>query len=460
MQYPRLLLPHLLIAATLALATRSHAQSNNMTYEVTTLTGQPGKSGFVNGAKTKARFFNPSDVAVDGSGNIYVADAWNNAIRKTSAKGFVSTVVKGVSWTTFAVDAWGNNFYVGDGTTNAVFRVASTGPVTTLAGGGKPWPFEMGNLFGGLTTNWVNWGFADGTGVAARFSGPRPGVVDGAGNVYVSDNHAIRRITTDGVVTTIAGGRVDSTERNGDEIVVRTKSGFANGLGTNALFDSPAGLAVDGAGNIYVADWGNSAIRKITTGGLVTTIAGNGLAGFRDGTNALLDFPLDVAVDGSGNVYVADTGNHAIRKITSGGVVTTIAGSGVSGFRDGTDALFDFPSGLAVDGAGNIYVADSGNHVVRKIPAPPLVIVKAPQTITWTNFPATNKFRRNAKIPLDATSSSGLAVTYTSSRTSVLQIVGTNAVIKGRGTNTITASQSGNANYSAASNVTRTIVIR
>ena len=178
--------------------------------------------------------------------------------------------------------------------------------------------------------------------------------VDSAGNVYVADayNDEIRKITPSGVVTTLAGSA--------------GQAGSSDGTGSAARFIDPCGVAVDSAGNVYVADYGNDEIRKITPSGVVTTLAGSaGQTGSSDGTGsaARFDDPMGVAVDSAGNVYVADYGNDEIRKITPSGVVTTLAGSaGQTGSSDGTGsaARFDYPMGVAVDSAGNVYVADHG----------------------------------------------------------------------------------------------------
>ena len=176
--------------------------------------------------------------------------------------------------------------------------------------------------------------------------------------MYVADsgNHTIRKITPDGDVSTIAGsGNPGNTDGNGWLQVLKT----------------PWGIAVDGSGNVYVADADNHSIRKIAHNGDVTTIAGSGTSGSADGNGsaASFNFPNGVAVDGSGNVYVADRNNHTIRKITPNGDVTTIAGTGSTGSMDGngTSASFNNPYGVAVDGSGNVYVADTGNHTIRKI---------------------------------------------------------------------------------------------
>jgi len=172
-------------------------------------------------------------------------------------------------------------------------------------------------------------------------------------------NSTIRKITSAGVVTTFAG--------------TAGVFGSADGTGAAASFNYPFGIAVDASGNVYVADQNNSAIRKITSAGVVTTFAGTaGVSGSADGTGtaASFNYPLGIAVDASGNVYVADQNNSTIRKITSAGVVTTFAGTaGVSGSADGTGAAasFYYPTGIAVDASGNVYVADTYNSTIRKI---------------------------------------------------------------------------------------------
>jgi sugar lactone lactonase YvrE len=215
-------------------------------------------------------------------------------------------------------------------------------------------------------------GSADGTGAIARFNHPGATAIDSAGNVYVADmgSHTIRKITPTGVVSTLAGTTGVAGSADGPGV---TASFFFSTFWVGNGSDSASGLAIDNAGNLYVADSGNHTIRKITPAGVVSTLAGTaGVVGSADGTGSTASFsvPSGLAVDGMGNVYVADLGNYTIRKVTPAGVVSTLAGTaGVKGHADGVgaQASFNDPMGLATDSAANVYVADNGNHTIRKI---------------------------------------------------------------------------------------------
>jgi sugar lactone lactonase YvrE len=198
-------------------------------------------------------------------------------------------------------------------------------------------------------------GHADGPISTAGFVEPFGVVVAPDGVIYVTDggSHRVRRITVDGRVETLAGG----------------ERGFRDGAGTTARFDTPSAIALDAAGVLYVADTGNHAVRRITPGGVVETLAGDGTPGDADGSTARFNGPVGVAVDGSGRVIVADTYNDRLRAIARDGTVSTLAGGPVPGLADGTaaDARFDTPCGLTVDAGGIIYVADTGNGAVRRL---------------------------------------------------------------------------------------------
>ena len=182
--------------------------------------------------------------------------------------------------------------------------------------------------------------------------------VDASGNVYVADfvENIIKMVTPAGVTTIIAGSG---------------HLGSSNGTGSAASFNFPSGLALDAANNIYIADSGNNLIRKITSAGVVTTIAGSGTVGSANGmgVSASFSFPQGIAVDNTGNIYVADTGNDLIRKISPDGMVSTLAGKVAAGKTNGTgtQATFNIPQGVAVDNFGNVYVADAGNNIIREI---------------------------------------------------------------------------------------------
>ncbi len=228
------------------------------------------------------------------------------------------------------------------------------------------------------------------------FDRPSGLAVDGNGNIYVPDTSRIWKITPAGVVSKLAGG-TGLYEEGG--------STSTDGTGSSARFRDPHGVAVDGNGNVYVADSGNHKIRKVTPAGVVTTVAGSGMQGNTDGSRgtASFSYPAGVAVDGSGNIYVADIGNHKIRKISPGGAVTTLAGSGIASGQDGVgaEASFNSPIGVAVDGSGNVYVGDELNHKVRKITPTGVVTTLAGGINVWTGDLAS--FRNPRGVAVDST---------------------------------------------------------
>jgi len=288
-------------------------QTINAAGQVAVLAGTSGTAGTTDATGTAARFNQPAGVALLSSGGLVVADTGNGTLRSVTSAGIVTTLAGSSgnrgntdgtgTAATFAspigitLDSTGT-LYVADAMNNTVRKVASGAAVTTLAGGA------------GVT------GFVDGNGTAARFNYPTGAAVDASGNVFVSDttNNTIRKITPAGDVTTFAG--------------VQNVTGYDDGTGSAALFDRPGGLTIDGSGNLYLADTGNSTIRRISPDGVVSTIAGlPTIAGQEDGVgiNALFNHPQALTLDAAGNLYVADTGNASIRKVDRTGVVTTLA---------------------------------------------------------------------------------------------------------------------------------------
>ena len=362
---------------------------------VTTLAGMPGTSGRMDGTGSDARFGNLYGLAIDSNGNLYASDG--KAVRKITPTAVVSTwagselpgSIDGdgnaarFDWPQgIAVDSTGNVF-VGDTNLSVIKKISSSRQVTTFAGLASP-------------------GNTNATGADARFYGPSDTAVDSSGAVYVVDafNNSVRKVTPAGAVTLFAGyvgaystgepgatiedifvparaafdpvGNlvVTSTGRN---IVVRISpagtvttvagsnvAGSTDGAASVASFNSPTGVAVSNSGVIYVSDPSSSTIRKIATDGTVATLAGSvGVFGYTNGTGnaATFNLPKGMAVDATGNVYVADTQNHAIRKVTPAGVVSTYVDVGI----------FSEPTDIAVDTAGNLFVTDASNAVIKKV---------------------------------------------------------------------------------------------
>ncbi|WP_052135175.1 NHL repeat-containing protein [Collimonas arenae] len=315
-------------------------------------------AGSSDGTGNNVRFNQLIGIAVDAAGNLFVSDTGNNTIRKVTSAG-VATTVAGSAGNVgstdgnaqnarfnqpggIAVDVSGN-LYVADTQNNTIRKITSAGVVSTLAGSA------------GQT------GQVDGVAGNARFNQPWGVVLDTAGNLYVADtgNDTVRKITPTGIVTTLAGsaGNVGSSDGNG----------------SNAQFNLPLGIAIDSATNLYIADTSNNTIRKLTPAGDVSTLAGSsGNSGSNDGsgTRASFNQPNGIVVDSSGNIRIADTGNQLIRSVSASGIVSTIAGAaGNAGSADGNgnNAKFNQPKGIAADAANNLYVADTGNNLLRKV---------------------------------------------------------------------------------------------
>jgi len=365
------------VAALLFLPAVCAAQSG---YTITTFAGN-NTSGFSGdaGAATSAQLAGPISLWVDSSGNLYIADENNNRIRKVSA-GTITTIAgngtkgyagDGLAATNAATELnlpnaialdKSGNLYIVDSGNYVIRKVVSGGTISTIAGDN-------------LTSSQVGAGFGGDNGPATMAQlGLCSGIaVDGAGNVYISDtgNNRVRKVDTSGNITTVVNGGISggAVGSSGD-----------GGLAVQAHINNPEGLAMDAAGNLYIADTNNNKIRKVSPNGLISTFAGDpfNLPGFSgDGGPAIgaqLNHPQGVAVDAAGNLYIADHSNSRIRMVSPSGTISTIAGNGKFGYTgDGgpaTSAALNFPDDIAVDAKGNVYVADYQNQVVRLLTPP------------------------------------------------------------------------------------------
>ncbi|HZS06765.1 MAG TPA: hypothetical protein VFD58_18150 [Blastocatellia bacterium] len=384
-------------------------------------------SGFYNGDGQVATSASVAadGIAVDKAGNIYIAEPSNHRIRRlmplsiadsTPPVVTITAPTSGPTWTTLGgtiylsgtatdnalltqvvwqndrggsglfsgtLSAWATNITLQPGLNNltvTAWDVAGNKGSATLAvtynaradfstAAGSPVVISA-------TPSSISGGFSGdgGAAAAARLDNPRAVASDRAGNLYVADtvNQRIRKIAPDGIITTFAGSGLIGSEGDG-------------GPATAASLNEPQGLAVDAAGNVYIADTLNHRVRRVTPAGVISTFAGTGAEGFSgDGgaaASALLSSPLGLAMDGAGDLYIADSGNHRVRKVTiSSGVITTVAGGGYGfGGNNGpaTEALFKFPSSLVFDQNGNLYIADTGNYVIRKVTPSGLITTAA-----------------------------------------------------------------------------------
>ncbi|MDB5139025.1 MAG: hypothetical protein JWR12_941 [Mucilaginibacter sp.] len=426
-------------------------------------------------------------VAVDASGNVFLADFRNNDIYEIDVNGVRSIVagngssgaVNGIGTSATFYEPYAlvfdnaGNLYVSSGD-NLIRKITPNDIVTTFAGSGSI-------------------GSTDGTGSNASFFAPQGLAADAAGNIYVADqgNNLIRKITPAGVVTTVAGN------------------------GKITTFNRPTGVWIDPVGNLYVVEEYGNKIDKISVAGILTIVAGSGGGGFADGVAAAATFnyPRDVRADGSGNLYVSDSQNNAVRMITPAGVVTTLAGNGNQGSMDGVGsaASFNSPIGLAIDNKGNLYTVDNGSGAIRKITLGGYTIDKAlppglffdqatgvisgtpaaawpatDYTITANNAggsanaivnitvlasavkpsiisfppPPTIVDANNNVIPGATSTNTETSIIYTSSNTAVATITSAGLIhLVGPGVSYITASQSGDANYSDATPVTDILTV-
>ena len=442
---------------------------------ITTIAGI-GSGGFSGdgGPATTAQLQNPQGLAIDASGNLFIADAFNNRVREVSTAGIISTVA-GTGTAGFSGDGGpaanaqlsapvglaldpSGNLLIADTGNNRVRKVSANGTITTLAGNGVPGfagdlgaaasaqlssPYGLsvdasGNVFiadsansrirlvsNGTISTFAGNGTAGlsgdgGAAGSAQLNVARGIGLDGSGNLLVADsgNYRVRKISSGGIIATAArtgdgsfsgdngpavtaqlynpvqvaadaSGNLFIADRNNNRVrkisaggTITTVAGsgsygFAGdgGAAISAQIAGPYGVAVDGSGNLYFSDQGNNRVRKVAANGIITTLAGNGTAGFAgDGgqaVNAQLNGPCKVAVDASGNVFIADASNNRVRKVSVNGTITTVAGNGIAGFSgDGglaVNAALNLPQGIALDGAGNLFIADPLNFRVRKV---------------------------------------------------------------------------------------------
>ncbi len=321
---------------------------------VSTIAGS-GVAGFNDDVGIAAQFNYPLGVAIDTSGNLYIAEWYGHRIRKITPDGTVSTLA-GTGVAGFqdgagasaqfnrpcgiAIDESGN-LYVTEWTGNRIRMVTPTGTVSTIAGSGTA-------------------GYVDATGASAQFRNPSSIAIGLSGELYVADgtNDRIRMISAGGVVTTFAG----------------SSRGYQDGIGTAAQFNQPYGIAIDATGDLYVADNNNNRIRKIAPDRTVTTVAGDGTQGYADGPAlaAKLYFPSGIAIDSSGYIYIAATGDTTLRVLAPDGNVSTVTNTLGWGYADGASNVaqfkLDWPGNImTTDNVGNLYIADGTNHRIRKV---------------------------------------------------------------------------------------------
>lgn len=337
--------------------------NNTVSQTIETFAGN-GSTGYSDGGGvcTNAEFNHPWGITFDASGNLYIADHVNSAIRRVNASNAICTYAGTTSFgysgdngpataatmlrpSGLAVSSAGDLF-LADGWDNRIRKVGADGVITTFGG-----------------TGIAGYAGDGGQATAAMFDHPTGLALDVAGNLYVADsgNHVVRKITPAGIVSTYAGNGHEGYSGDG-------------GPATAAQLFEPRGVAMDATGNLYITDIANM-VRKVTPAGIITTFAGTGMGGYSgdDGpaTAAQLLTPNSVAFDKVGNVYISDENNHAIRKVNSAGIITTIAGTGTAGYSGNggpaSYANFYRPMGIAFDTSGNLYIADYINSVIRRI---------------------------------------------------------------------------------------------
>ncbi len=398
-----------------------YASAAPSSYTITTVAGSPPYEGFSGdgGLATSAYLYDPRGVAKDAVGNLYIADTGNARIRKVSPSGVITTVAGGGSANPgdggpatsallsniegLALDGAGN-IYFAEWQGNRIRKVSPSGIITTIAGNGNYG--YSGD--GGLATN-------------AQLGTPFAVTVDTAGGIYIADyaNNRVRKVSSNGVITTVAGNGIAGYSGDG-------------GPATTAQLFGPTGVAVDASGNVYIADSVNNRIREVFQNGSITTVAGNGTYDYNgDGglaTSVGLDGPNGVALDAVGNLFIGD--NNWVRVVSPSGVLTTVAGSASYGYSgDGgpaTAAQLHLAWGIAIDAAGRVYVADSGNNAVRLLqPAassPPTLTISKTHTGSFTQGQNGATYSVTVSNPAGAGATSG-TVTVTETVPSGLSLV-------------------------------------
>lgn len=323
------------------------------------------------GPATSAKLYHPGGVFADRSGNVYFADFGNYVIRKVNASGIISTIAgNGISGyngdggpatmaelhpTGVSADDAGN-VYIADAFNNVIRKINTTGIITTVAG-----------------NNTIGYTGDGGPATAAQFEDPNDVTVDNSGNLYIPDahNNVVRKVSAAGIITTIAGNGYNAGTGNG---------GYSGdgGPATAAELYYPEHVALDKAGNLYISELYNHTIRKVNTSGIISTIAGTGVNGYSgDGsaaTSAKLDHPYSVAIDTTGNIYIADLGNYVVREIDNSGIIHTYAGNDNAGSSgDGgpaTAAELNSAASVTIGKNNNLYIADFYNNVIRVVSNP------------------------------------------------------------------------------------------
>ncbi len=334
---------------------------------ITTVAGN-GNYGYYGdgGMATAAKLSNPIKVCSDSGTGFLIADYYNNVIRRVSSTGIITTCAGtatpgysgdgGMATNAELNDPVGvcrdtsGNIYISDYKNNVVRKVSVLGIITTIAGNGSP-------------------GFSgDGSqATSAELNGPDGLCIDKIGNIYISDimNNRVRKVAPSGIITTIAGDGTFTYSGDG-------------GPATSAGLEDPTDVCIDKSGNIFINDANNVVIRKVSAAGIITTVAGNNTNGYSgDGgmaTNAELDEPDGVCVDASGNIYIGDYGNNRVRKVSTTGIISTVAGNRIAGYSGdngpATAAKLSSPTGVCINGSGDLLIADYGNSVIRKVSSP------------------------------------------------------------------------------------------